>query len=1107
MELLRLREQSWKAKLAAVSLCAEAAVDPEQLEETLGVLGRMFRLAERDSTKRVRLRAYPAVHVLSTTLVAAEHYDHGTFWPKLSELIEHSMTQSDQRLWGQAFLFNLEALGMPAFKESADAGTRYVGRILLHGGVPSSGLFDLYRLVAAQRTVTPGLSAEEFVEWARKAQLYVDAPVQRFLRHGGEYAVDVADRIFELLDLAQRKGDLTQVPLPERFRVAARELALQETVGDSNTRQLGERRDAAERPRLMLHPGGRGVVLRLPPVSEAPDGRAVWLVGIGGERQRIQTQSAWPGSAEPAPSTDVTIQKQVRSVTAALESRADLVATVPVVDDEFPLLGFSVDGQRLSTVGVWRESRAWLLFPGGPDDLQIEGEVHVERTAYLPPGWAGWTLVLADLSKVQSLGLNGFTRTQSVRHRVAAELITGLPVPGVTTSSGAEVWAKAPKILLPSDGTDSTWQVAVLDHTGDVLTAYDYEVPDGGGWATDIWDVVERPLVGTYTVRVRGPWGRGFSRSLTIVEGLQVTTSPEWRRFDGPGLVPARSILRAAEGVQLSDESIEFGPLDVTHRARAWCGLRFKALVLEPSHMSVLHQTNERTQGPRTRALDLATEELVTEAGELVLLTGTEAAPEFHYVVDSSVVQSMTPRSQQGGSTHRVDLSVLKDTLAAHPVGRICLLRDGSLSVASIRPGRLFSEVRWDGAEIEVVGAVDQAGLSLLLYPTTAPWAPPVSIPVVNGRAAPPVHLVGAGTLRVMVRIDDPWFPEPAPVWPGRGASVLLEATGCVVGDSAALSELLGGLRDDLGDVDLGHLWLVAGRRFGLPLGDRFPSVMSTVRQRLNEDPQASLAALGDCALDVDAQLEALLWSGLVCVSVAEADAPSAMLRFDERALLPTVLRLASQPALGEHRSAWVEACAGAASEILAGVPDQHARAGRLDGQSDLYAAWSESQQRQMQAVLGLVPHGPVHGDARTLAAIHVVDKRVNEYAVDFYKRTETIVRTGVILLGRSDVPQLRNAIEERCHPTRPKGWRAATAASLILALAARLGARGDAEAAHFFSTYSQRWTAFARVVPDLVRNDLVLAETLIRGALTPEPDPADETERGAEPEDAKDEE
>jgi hypothetical protein len=280
-------EAEWRPRLEVVSLAAEVLdeIPVPQRVAALHALGTLFG-TQRSSRSRQRLAMrWPAVHVVATTGVAADHYASGTFWPKLVALLDVRGDQGFHGEWGEAFLENLGCLGLPTFRDDgSDAGTKFVGRILMHSGMPTYCLADFYRLIIERRRRTPGLSPEEFVAWsgsrASVGQLHnVDKPVSRFLQYGGEFAIDVSGRAFDLLDAVAGGGDGTDVPLPARFR----EVALaQHAAGDlvpvpRRSATAGGSDDL--RPQLVVDPFEQGLLLRLPPVGDAPDGSGAQGLG------------------------------------------------------------------------------------------------------------------------------------------------------------------------------------------------------------------------------------------------------------------------------------------------------------------------------------------------------------------------------------------------------------------------------------------------------------------------------------------------------------------------------------------------------------------------------------------------------------------------------------------------------------------------------------------------------------------------------------------------------------------------------------------------------------------------------------------------------------
>ena len=146
-ELLDARDLAWSRQLRAVSLVTEYSVDDRHADQALVVLARLYRRMLPVSARQAErvLRRWPAVQVVSMVNVAIGHYNHGNFWTSFFEQADLRQHQDAQRAWGSAFIDNLESLGLTTFSESDDAGTRYVGRVLMHSGMPTYWFFKLER--------------------------------------------------------------------------------------------------------------------------------------------------------------------------------------------------------------------------------------------------------------------------------------------------------------------------------------------------------------------------------------------------------------------------------------------------------------------------------------------------------------------------------------------------------------------------------------------------------------------------------------------------------------------------------------------------------------------------------------------------------------------------------------------------------------------------------------------------------------------------------------------------------------------------------------------------------------------------------------------------
>src|SRR5664279_2989102 len=89
-DLLDLRERVWRGRLESVSLAAEVLdrMTVAHRDQALEALGSLYRREPDRDERSQLLRRWPAVHVLATSGVAADHYEKGTFWPKLALLLE-----------------------------------------------------------------------------------------------------------------------------------------------------------------------------------------------------------------------------------------------------------------------------------------------------------------------------------------------------------------------------------------------------------------------------------------------------------------------------------------------------------------------------------------------------------------------------------------------------------------------------------------------------------------------------------------------------------------------------------------------------------------------------------------------------------------------------------------------------------------------------------------------------------------------------------------------------------------------------------------------------------------------------------------------------------
>ena len=1092
-EFLERRESVWSRSLRGVSLVAEALAEARHSEQALRVLALKYRRAGEDRWRRALLRRWPAVQVMSTVGVATERYEHGTLWPQVSELAGAS-GQQFQTEWGRAFLDNLESLGLPDFSDIDDPGARFVGPILMHSGVPTYCLGDYFSLVVERRRRIPGLEAEEFVAWAAarasEGRLHgIDKPVERFLRYGGEFAVDVSDRIFELLDIVGAGGSGEGVPLPSRFSAAARDFVARGLLQPPRpTRGEGREHEGpvAVAPHLVLDPWGRGPLLRLPAEESGSDGTTTWIVTVDDRRHTLRSRPTWPG--EPAPPIDVAILAPARSATVAPARRETLKVTVPIVDDRDRLLAFSEDGRllpaRLPLPGV----PVWLLFPAAEGALDIQGDSHVIAEGALPPGWAGWSLQLVDLAAARAVRGPRAERYRSVRRSADARISVTDPIPAVRSHTGAPVFAHPPVIGLPDwEAGGARWTISVSRPDGTLLHQEDM---DSDGDPSAVWRALPRPLFGSFMVRVRGPWGRGAHREMTIAEGVRVQSDPGWRRIAPRGLVPATVRISPPPGVHVDSPRLALGEEETGRTVTLSSGGQSLRLHVSPPHMTVAYQSTETSTAPSIRAASLYTEDLIAAPGTLIVDIGLSAEPRLHVFSGRQRVQDLVPHGAGRFGLYRFHLAQMTDTLVTHPRVRLCLDETGQLPVATVTPQRLFSGIELVDDELQFRECGEVDGLTAQIYPLRAPWRTPHTAPISGGCAHLPQDLVGAGPLLVSATIEDPWVPSTVARWPAEGSATLVDAEGFVTGDDDAetrLSAYLAGAGPFPIDESDVRLWVVLARVHFLRLGPRTSEVGETVAAHLREKGAAALEGL--CLTDLDAdEIPALLIRSKAAWTGIRADHRALMdLAWSDTSALPATLlwapRIATDPdSLSVDVLESATAVCGDILDLLARGTDPHPRAGMFNEAAILYDGMDQAGREAFREHTHLVPTGLLDADSRTRASIQLLERR-RDASPSLTRETPRLLRESLAILTDLEDTVAHEAVTARVYAKDRRGWVNLPALSLGFAFVARHAARGEHRVLPWLERNRPLWANLAAIGPDLATIDLMLAELLLAGA------------------------
>ncbi|HVB42481.1 MAG TPA: hypothetical protein VNF47_07195 [Streptosporangiaceae bacterium] len=1090
LELLGIREDSWRRRLRNASLVAEADISSQLTEQVISVLGYFYFSKRQDESF---LRRWPACLAAGMAGVAATRFQAGTYWPALWDTAGFQGSTQDQGVWGRAFNEAVDRLGMATFPQLP---LHFVGPILMHAGIPTYCLGDYFRLLLHRRRRDPGMDAESFMAWAtapgRDLRLSeLDVPARRFLTDGADYALDVVDRCLDLLErLEYPDPDLDGILLPVRIIEAGREAAREHDLERGGPR-TGSRRlasGAKPRPRISLDPYGVGVQVVLPAVGDAPDGIATWRVVADGDTATVRSRAQWLGSAEAAPETAHPLPRPVRIVHVSLLGW-DHVSELRVIEPADPVLFFADDGRRLPGILPLPPDHVWILHPADRE-LAVTGDLRVLVESPAPFGWEGWQLRLASLENVRSLGLAG-RPSHPVQGYVRPRLLLGAPVPGLTTPYGSPVYPDPPRLWLPGTSESAiAWHVDVRrTANGSPVMSRLFDTPG----EANIWDKVSRPILGAFDVTVRGPLGRGMRRAIFIAEHVTAAYQPAVRALRADGLEPASADLRIPEGASANPARLGFARSERGHVTELRAGVETEPVVVTPPHVDVL--CAGAGAGTWTAApVNAATEAMAGIGRLLIRAPGISVTADLEVWVGPRRVQAIPPSGQPSAGLVGYHLARAVETVAHHGRAELVLpWGRGTMPVAFIRPRRLATGAHVEAGQLRIRDCVPVDGLVAGLYMACAPWRPPVVVPVPgDGQPQLPPGLSESGPILVLLRIEDPWTVTDWPAWPARDA-YLCDLPGSPASDDAeeaAVSRYLAGEGELPATLrHLERIWLLVHLADDLIRAGAPASVRARCSALLREQPGAALIALLDAGLDAGTSVACLISSGLgVAQPAAPAETLAAGRLWDAipgaaAVLTGRILAGPASPGSADVLDAAAAQCGENLATLLGGDDDPCAQVGQFGPDAERMALLTAEQLEAVWQAAAVVPHALLDADTRAVAARRMFDARRTPELAGAARDATSVVRSAERLVSSSEYPGMVSQITARRHPDRRGGWLALPAMSAALALAARIAARGDEQFQAFERAWRERWADLARRAPDLVQIDLVLAEALIAGA------------------------
>ncbi len=1092
-DVLATLEKRWRDPLREVSLVAEVGAADDDVLAAIRALGSMYvRAWDAESRWRLLRVRYPACVVVAMPGVGALHYEHGNYWSGLWDEASVDPNQDDPAEWSDAFRSGLEKFKLARFE---GLPLRNVGEIMMHAGIPVYGLADFLELLLQRQARDPAVAADALLAWAtmpgHESRLQaLDKPVQRFLQYGADYAEDFVDRCLELLDRLRLPAfDADGLGLPERIIVKARDLAADGLL-DLSTERRWPSRTGLERPGMALEPFDGGLLIRLPAVPDAPGGVADWQVHLDGELQVVRSRSPWPGATETAPATALQLRGPAHSTLVRLPATGQ-EWEIDLVDRTDPRLVFTEDGRRIPAVSALPPEPVWLLHPKTDQidgaDIEVCGTRLDLGDAEVPYGWERWRLHRVDLEKASAirLGTAGWRSVQSARR---ARLTETVPLRGVRTAYERPVIAAPPRVELPADpGVTTHWSIRIRRPGAPVpLVACDIAIDRDQ--TVDPWEGLTRPLVGPFELTVRGPLGRGLSRTLVVVEGLDTACRPGWRRLTPTGVVPATvSAIPTVEELRIDPSIVRLGSTDATAQFTVLGPDCTEHIRVTTPHMAVQRMVAGEYANWSLRPLRLATESL----GDGKLLVRLPAPMPAQLIVrgEDTDLQVVSSEYVGGQNLARFDLGRIADTVRAHGSAHLEVqVETLRYPVARCEPRRLAQGLTLDeDCRLVLSGAAAVGGLAAGCYQIYAPWREPVVLPVeANLRTAPlPDRVRHCGPLVVALRIDDPWLPAPWPDWPTGSDSFLVNGGGWTANGAqpgeAALSGFLAGASPLIEDpACVGPAGLLYHRADDLArwVGADIREASAVI---LAANPREALAAVADGKLSGQDAVAPLVHAGLVALPRPPYLDPDDELRLWTTSPLAAVV--ASSHRLGDPRDEQlrervIDTCGAAAEALLVGAPDPCATAGAFNDVARLFGGFSAEQLEAAWREAAVIPRGLLSADERTAAARQLFDAR-HRPGVERVARQARQRLSELSAVIHQHSASAAAAISAR---GGSEGWLGLSRLSLAFALVARLAAR-DRRWSDVVTSFAAAHATLARHAPRLVTVDVLLAELLLTGA------------------------
>lgn len=1080
-------EKLWRPQLESAGLAIEVLADTDMTTKASQAFGTLYNASNIRGYRA--LQQYPAALVMAFTGVATTVYEGGSFWPGFWVTCGYEARQTDQNDWGSAFLNGLQKLGLPTFPGLPKP---ILGPLLLHAGIPNYCLSDYFQVLeVGMRRV--GADADALVQWAipRLDTTFpnIDMPVRRFLQYGGEYAVDFVDQSLDaLLVLTDDPDAVVNSMIPERVVDAARDFLAADRARARSIKQRGGR--TKTRITVVLDPYAGELQLRLPALDDFDD-HFVWNISADDSNSMVRPMIATGGWTVSVLESSWRIDKPTRNISVSADEIHDSL-DLALVRDQDPVLFFQEGGELLPAHMALPPEPVWVLYALLGSDTKPDFDGQILRTELPPLGWAGWSLALVDLTDLHAVRLSPVHPAHAIRTQSRATLTTVSELSWVTMH-GLPIQTARPILHLP-DNISTRWRLRVVDlDSSDVLVDSVVDSHQEFHDALDPFAQISSPIVGRFEVSIKGPFGRGVMRNLSIVEGLVADPDRPWRSLSVSGLKPI-SVTVSGDGLSCTPEILDFGSDTSTLPVIIGSQGRTTEISVSPPAMGV---ATLRAGVASRWAFGLVRIHLedIADFQLLVKIEPDTPPTDLQIRAGGAILQSVSPASKSGMGYANYSLDVISDTARANGGCDLFVVAAGSeIRVARVEPKLIATGVTATDSSITLTnftgGAVDIRVWSLF-----SPWIPSVCGAVDSeGTFELPAAMASQGPFVISWQRSDPWIPYEWPWMPRHLECTVAKPTSAPLHYSAP-SRFLAGETECAPEVNQRDAWAILAMASILPQEYKWKSVHA-ITSSLRRDPENAMRCLIDLPASIGDRLALLIRSGVLwarshSTATTLADDSANLLRSEQ--LVGPLLVLSQLVASTEVEHAadcWRllrDLYGTEIVSILLGTGDPAIKGGSFVDAKRLDSL-DPAQQEEIITHLRLVPRALLDIDSRVSAALALFQQRNDPslVAVGRDGRERLKFQSAILRDWKWDAGLA--LIQERADSGDRGGWLSLSAQSAAFALMARLAAQGDEQAKMHLDANFRYWLALAQSAPKIVSIDLVLAEAMALAAFARSP-------------------